>query len=181
MSKNTHSAYKLHIAHILIWVCVSTYVLICCMCVCFFFSVWKLMRVIIYTLCYTATESCHKLWPYACPHFADAHYEFVSTCSGLWVFSACMRACVYVCACVWKSIYDTWTLWPQHLSLLGNRGHQQRDNAAVLSNMHIQYTVYIQTDCEGKIINILSHTLEYGGTTDTLWEPCILNGYIWLL
>lgn len=37
MSKNTHSAYELHIAHILIWVCVSTYVLICCMCVCFFF------------------------------------------------------------------------------------------------------------------------------------------------
>lgn len=57
---------------------------------------------LLYTLCYTATESCHKLWP--CSHFSDATYEFVFTCLGLCVY----RACVSVCACVWKCIYDTW-------------------------------------------------------------------------
>lgn len=37
-----------------------------------------------------------------------------------------------------------------------------------LSNTHEQYTVYVQTGCEGKIINIFSYTLKYGSTTDIL-------------
>lgn len=137
---------------------------------------------LLYTLCSTATESCHKLW--SCSHFSDATYEFGFTCLGLCVCSAC----VSVCACVWKCIYDTWTLlgyckceWTQHLSLFWNGGHEQSDNSAVLSNTHEQYTVYVQTGCEGKIINISSYTMKCGSTTDILWEPWFLNGYIWLL
>lgn len=30
------------------------------------------------------------------------------------------------------------------------------------------YDIYIQTECEGKIINTFSHTPEFCGTTDTL-------------
>lgn len=83
-------------------VCVPTYVLICFMyvsvcvyiCLCVLnVSVLKVMRVIY--LCYMATESCHKLWPYACSHSANALYEFVFTC-----FEINVCTCVHAHMCV---------------------------------------------------------------------------------
>lgn len=101
---------------------------------------------------------------------------------------SCVHACMYirlcVSVCVCESIYDTGTLLgycgcerPQHLSLLWNRGRQQRDNAAVLSNTHIQYSVYIQTGCEGKIISTYIHTGWNMVALLTLYE----NHVLWMV
>lgn len=93
-STYTHSAYDF---------CKSRYGFIdllmflyaACVCLCVLFMYESECK-LSYKLCYTATGSCHKMWPYAYSHSVNALNEFESTC---------LRLRVYVCACLCVCVY----------------------------------------------------------------------------
>lgn len=98
MNKNTHSAYELHIAHILIWVCISSYVLICFVCAYLFFLVWKLMRDIIYVMLHSHwIINCGPMHVYILQMHIMSLRLHAQVC-GCKCVHACM--CIRVCVCV---------------------------------------------------------------------------------
>lgn len=124
------------------------------------------------TLCYTTTESCHKLWP-LCTFCKCTVWICVHMLRSVCV-SACMRAYVRVCMCAYLWCMNTVRMLQVCELSTSAYSETKRDNTAVLSNTHVQY---IHTDWVWRQNNKhkCSHTLDYCGTTDTLWEPCILK------
>lgn len=181
-STYTHSAYELCV----VFACLLMFLYTLRVCLCQLdVSVWKLMQVIIHFMLHShwIMSQTVALGMFT---FLNAPYGFVclhakvclSVCVCVSVLACVhMRVCTYVCMCAKEHFTYMNTvriLWmnsaPQ--STMKRWTAARRDNAAVfIKYTHTVYTYRLGVKAE--IINILSHTPEYCGTTDTLWEPCI--------